>query len=57
MQEEAVLPLEEKAGLQQQPQAEAEAQVVPILRGAFRHPFLGLQKLSQLALAALEELP
>ena len=52
-----MLPLEEKAGPQQQLQAEAEEQVVLILRGAFRHPFSVLQKLSQLALAALEELP
>ncbi len=56
MQAAAEVALEEKAAPQQQPQVEAEAQVGLILRGAFRHPFLGLRKLSQLAQAVLEGL-
>jgi hypothetical protein len=56
LQQAAEVLLEEKAGLQQQPQVEAEAQAGLILRGAFRHPFWVLQKLSRLAQAGLEGL-
>jgi hypothetical protein len=56
LQAAAEVALEEKAAPQQQPQVEAAAQAGLILRGAFRHPFLGLRKLSQLAQAVLEGL-